>query len=221
MARPQKFNTNDVLDQAMDVFWQKGYDNTSVQDLVDATGLNRGSLYNSFGDKADLFAEVLKRYRNQSPAAQLATKVDTAPPRQWIEDFLMALVDRAKSDPDHKGCLLTNTAAGLYGCDPTMTSLVDQTLKDLENMFSTVIRRGQASGHISAATSAESLARFFVTTANGMNVMASAQCDTAMLQDVVSHALSVLGDPSAIEKPTNPQTDTDGLAFPSDPPSLY
>lgn len=220
MARPQKFNTDEVLDQAMDVFWQKGFDNTSVQDLVDATGLNRGSLYNTFGDKADLFAAILKRYRSQSPAALLASKADTAPPRQWIEDFLMSLVDRAKTDPDHKGCLLTNTAAGLYGCDATMTALVSQTLQDLEDLFAGVIERGQNNGQIATSSSAQSLARFFVATANGLNVLASAHVHPDQLIEVVHNALVLLGDPKTIEQPKSSDTDT-GLAFPSDPPSLY
>ena len=221
MARPQKFDTAEVLDQAMDVFWQKGYDNTSVQDLVDATGLNRGSLYNTFGDKADLFAQILQRYRSQSPAALLSSKADTAPPRQWIKDFLMSLVTRAKTDPDHKGCLITNTAAGLYGCDATMTELVNQTLQELEALFTRVIKRGQQSGQIARDASAQSLARFFVATANGINVLASAHTETAKLAEIVDNALVLLGDPSTIEKPQASPSEDNGLAFPSDPPSLY
>jgi TetR/AcrR family transcriptional repressor of nem operon len=192
MARPQEFDFDDVLQNAMLLFWQKGYDDTSIQDLVEATGLNRGSLYNAFGDKAQLFAQVMERYRSLSPARTLAAAPLDASSRQLIADFLNTLVERAELDPDHKGCLLTNTAAGLYGCNDTMAAWVRETIGHLEDVLTEIIQRGQDRGELSTQQSAKSMAHFLVATAQGLNVMARATPDIQTLKDIVANALRAL-----------------------------
>jgi len=177
----------------MHLFWIKGYDEASIQDLVEATGLNRGSLYNAFGDKAQLFAAVMERYRASSPARILASAPDDASSRQLITDFMQSLVDRAHKDKHNKGCLLTNTAAGLYGCNDAMTAWVRDTLVMLEDILTNVVERGQDRGEISQHSDARALARFFVATAQGINVMARANPDDQALQDIVDNALLTLG----------------------------
>lgn len=195
MARPQEFDSDTVLDHAMHVFWQKGYDDTSIQDLVTATGLNRGSLYNAFGDKAQLFAAVMERYRAMSPARVLASAPDDASPRQILIEFFNALVNRAQSDQDNKGCLLTNTAAGLYGCNDAMSIWIRDTLIAFEDVLTNVIERGQERGEITTDSTARSLARFYVATAQGINVMARANPDKDTLQDIVNNATAILRKP--------------------------
>ncbi|HEY9078518.1 TetR/AcrR family transcriptional regulator [Magnetovibrio sp.] len=192
MARPQQFDTDTVLDKAMQVFWKKGFDDASVQDLVDATGLNRGSLYNAFGDKAQLFAAVMERYRAASPTKILSQPSADTSPRQQIVDFFYALVERAQSDVEHKGCLLTNTAAGLYGCNDAMSAWIHDTLTAFEDLLTAVIERGQHRGEITSAQSAREMARFFVAIAQGINVMARANPAPDVLRDIVSQALRTL-----------------------------
>jgi len=196
MARPQEFDKDEVLDRATQVFWQKGFDDTSIQDLVAATGLNRGSLYNSFGDKAEFFAAVMDRYRATSSVRILAAAPDDASPRQLIVDFLDSLVHRARSDIEHKGCLFTNTAAGLYGCDDAMTKWIRDTLMMLEDILTNVVERGQERGEIPSVHSARSIARFVVAAAQGINVMARVQPDPQVLVDIVDNTLCALGDSS-------------------------
>jgi len=192
MARPQEFDNDSVLDSAVEVFWKKGFDDASIQDLVEATGLNRGSLYNAFGDKAHLFATVMERYRAASPTRMLTNAPDNVSSRQQITDFIYILVDRAQDDTDHKGCLLTNTAAGLYGCNDAMGTWIRGTLTELEDVLTNVIERGQARGEISSLQNARELARFFVGIAQGINVMARANPDPDMLGDIATQALRVL-----------------------------
>jgi len=192
MARPQEFDTHTVLDKALAVFWKKGFNDASIQDLVDSTGLNRGSLYNAFGDKAQLFAAVMDHYLLASPARVLSDGAPNASPRQQITDFFYTLVDRAHDDHDHKGCLMTNTAAGLYGCDDAMSRSIHGMLIEFENTLTKVIERGQKQGEISAAQPPRQLARFFVSVAQGINVMARAAPDPALLDDVASQALRAL-----------------------------
>ena len=192
MARPQAFERADVLSSALQVFWQKGYDGASVQDLVEATGLNRGSLYNSFGDKADLFAEVMELYKSHSPIKPMIMAADDADVSLLFKDFFQRLVDRAQADPDHKGCLLTNTAAGFYGCSDQMTEWVCESLDSLEALFVRLIERGQEFDDISSSADPLKLARFLIAAAQGLNVMARTGAKAHMLQDIADQTLEAL-----------------------------
>lgn len=192
MARPQSFERTDVLTKALKVFWLKGYEGASVQDLVDATGLNRGSLYNSFGDKADFFSEVMTLYRSKSPTKPLAMASDDADVSVLFQEFFQSLVDRACSDPDHKGCLMTNTAAGFYGCSETQSAWVCESLDGMEILFTRLIERGQEFDDITSSTEPLKLARFLIAAAQGLNVMARTGAKTAVLQDIADQTLESL-----------------------------
>lgn len=196
MARPQEFDRDDVLDKALMVFWQKGFEAASVQDLVDATGLNRGSLYNSFGDKADLFAEVMERYGAQSPAKPLAEAAhdpnSDADSRKLIVSFFKTLVQRALQDKDRKGCLLTNTSAGLYGCCDSMADYIADTLGGLEHSLTILVERGQDRGTITSTDQPRAIARSLVASAQGLNVMARAGSSAQALKDIANQAVRVL-----------------------------
>lgn len=196
MPRPLQFDRDTVLRQALDVFWKKGYDGASVQNLVEATGLNRGSLYNSFGDKATLFAEVMALYFAISPTRVLsdAARADAqdVSARTLIVDFMGALVHRAQTDQDHKGCLFTNTAAGFYGCSDAMAVRLRKSLSDMETVFATVVARGQTQGDISSTSSPRAIAHFLLAAAHGLNVMARAGASSETLENIVGQTLSVL-----------------------------
>lgn len=196
MARPQQFDTDEVLDHALLVFWKKGYESASIQDLVDATGLNRGSLYNSFGDKAELFALVMDRYRANSPAKPLVVAANdlesVTDARALITKFFSDLVERAQKDGDHKGCLLTNTSAGFYGCTDAMTDWVRETLKGLEEALTTLVKHGQISGEITSDAKPSAIARSLVASAQGLNVLARTGAKPQMLKDVATMAVHLL-----------------------------
>jgi len=196
MSRPQQFERDDVLNKALMVFWQKGFEAASIQDLVDATGLNRGSLYNSFGDKAALFAAVLENYRAVSPSNPLTDAAqnphDDTNIRTLIVHFFNALVTCALADPDHKGCLLTNTSAGFYGCDDAMATWICKTLDSLEKTFHTLVKRGQACGSISSTAKPRAIARSLVASAQGLNVMARTGAKPQALKDIAAQATRVL-----------------------------
>lgn len=196
MARPQQFERDDVLDRALLVFWRSGFEGASMQDLVDATGLNRGSLYNTFGDKAALFATVMNRYRANAPTKPLVAAAsdpsNDANVRTLIVDFFDALVDRALNDGDHKGCLFTNTAAGFYGCNDVMVEWVRETLQGLEQHLTTLLERGQQRGDITATDQPRTIARSLVASAQGLNIMARTKASPEMLKDIAAMAVRVM-----------------------------
>src|SRR5574338_661411 len=112
MARPREFDVDDALDRATQLFWARGYEATSVQDLVDALGVNRASLYATFGDKAQLFEAVLERYGEQVNGALVKA---LAPPTAGVEAvraWFKVLIEMATQPRGARGCLFLNTVTG-------------------------------------------------------------------------------------------------------------
>ena len=111
MPRPREFDPETALEQAVAVFWEKGYEATSVQDLVDRMGVNRCSIYNTFGDKHELFLKALQHYGNkmraEGPPAQLARSDEGL---QAIRDYFAAAIDHFVSPDGVHGCFVINTA---------------------------------------------------------------------------------------------------------------
>jgi len=198
MARPQQFERDDVLDKALQVFWEKGFECTSVQDLVDATGLNRGSIYLAFGDKAQLFSKVIERYSGSTPVKHMveAARDTKSPldPKAVIKQFFDDLVERALSDQQHKGCLLTNTSAGFYGCNETTAEWVREAFKGLESTITTLVKRGQSRGTITSNAKPRAIARALVASAQGLNILARSGGSAQALKDIATLAVRVLDD---------------------------
>lgn len=171
MARPREFDEDRVLDAIMDTFWRNGYEGTSAQDLVDATGLGRGSLYAAYRDKKGLFEHALVRYRTQAQANAEQVRRPGSPVRR-IREFLQSIVDADLKAPEKRGCLATNTAIEMAGRDPRVAELVRQNFRILIDGIEDVIRRGQALGEIRNSTDAETLALFVFSTVQGLRVLA-------------------------------------------------
>ncbi len=192
MARPQEFNREDVIDKAIEVFWRKGFEATSVQDLVEATKLNRGSLYNAFGDKSGLFDAALERYAQHSPAKRLIRSAGDAAPRQTIEAIFNAVIERATTGNKGYGCLITNTATELAGRDKDIAARVGAGLKELEDAFFRLIERGQHDGDIAPWRAPRALARFLVAALQGLIVVGKVTPNREALRDIADTALSQL-----------------------------
>ena len=110
MARPREFEREEVVRKALAVFWRQGYQATSVQDLVGATGLNRGSLYGTFGDKHGLFLEAVEYYRTNVTAQRLARLEEPGPARDRIATFFKEVIEFSVGEGRLLGCLMTNAA---------------------------------------------------------------------------------------------------------------
>jgi TetR/AcrR family transcriptional repressor of nem operon len=193
MARPQEFDRREVITRAMNVFWRKGFEATSIQDLVAATKLNRGSLYNAFGDKAGLFAAVMEAYAATAPASELLRAIETGgPARQAIETFFAALVERGTADKERRGCLIVNTASELVSRDPRVAQWMEAAARRREQALTALVERGQAAGEIAPWRDARALGRFLFAAAQGLIVTGKMDPDQAVLEDVADMALSLL-----------------------------
>jgi TetR/AcrR family transcriptional repressor of nem operon len=109
MAGVKQFDRDDVLDRAMALFWRRGYEATSIRDLVTATGINRGSIYATFGDKQGLFLAVLDRY-GEKIANPLMAQLDDPDPRRAIQRMFESIIQRTSDPRFPRGCLNTNTS---------------------------------------------------------------------------------------------------------------
>ena len=193
MPWEKKFNQEDVLGHAMRAFWAHGYEATSVQDLVDCTGVNRGSLYATFGDKRELFMATLRKYDETMRQKLLADLEAHHSPREAIrlmfEGFIAALDDRR----DPCGCFLTNTALELAPHDIAVGQFIAATQEDTEAFFVRMIGKGQADGSISAAIDPVQAGRGLLASLIGLIVLTRSRPDKGLLHAIIDDALHRFG----------------------------
>jgi TetR/AcrR family transcriptional repressor of nem operon len=192
MARHKEFNPDEAVEAAVQVFWDKGYEATSIQDLVNAMGINRGSLYDTFGDKAGLFEAALECYFNATPLRRLMQHANSATPRREIERLFDDLIERATSPDGRRGCLLTNTLTELCSRDDRLAKKLGSRMLHIENTLTAMIERGQQSGDIASGREARALARFLISTVQGIQAVAKLGPGKGTLRDIADVALSSL-----------------------------
>ncbi len=193
MARCKAFNEDEVVARAMEVFWDKGFEATSIQDLVDAMGINRGSIYGTFGDKQGLFKAAMRHYMAGSPTGKLvAAAAETADPRRAIEEFIRLQVDNSCAPGGRRGCLLTNTLTEMGSCDGDVARLLGDGLQRIEEALYTLIRRAQESGEISPWREPRALARTLLATVQGIKALAKVNPGRQALSDIAEVTLGNL-----------------------------
>ena len=178
MARPREFDADDALERATRLFWTKGFEQTSLDDLCAATGLGRSSLYAAFGDKRALYLAALARYEERS-VARIAKAFDGRRLRQGLETFLAALIDDIVAGPGRSGCFIGNCAAELARLDRTAAARVRASLERIEAAFKQVLARELAPG-----AGVDALARFLTASIQGLRLVGKANPDRAALEDI-------------------------------------
>lgn len=172
MGRPKQFDPDAAIEQAMDVFWRKGYAATTPQDLVDALGIGKGSLYNTFGSKHALFERALRRYRDSQAAALIEMLEESGPVKERLRSALWLLVEMDLADPDRRGCMAVNAAAELAGTDEVATELVRRMFDRTEEAFSALVEEGRRAGEIASGRDARAAGSLLLTTVVGLRLMA-------------------------------------------------
>lgn len=192
MAGVKQFDRSEVLDRAMALFWTRGYEATSIHDLVEATGVNRGSIYATFGDKKGLFLAVLDHYL-ETVAKSMMAELSDPDPRRAIERMFDSLIRRTSDPKFPRGCFITNTSLECPGSGDEITRKIAEAIGQQESAIYRVLRRGQAEGSLASTLDARALARFFLGVAQGLNVVNKAVADPEVLKDMVMVAMSVWG----------------------------
>ena len=191
MARCQEFNTQEALGKALHVFWRKGYKGASMNDLLDAMGIGKGSFYATFGNKRELFLTTLKRYgEEQALVCQASDILAKRPAKTAIAMFLGRAIDRAIDEK--RCCMFGKTALEFWQSDPEVADKVSAGVKQVEEAFYQAILRGQQDGDINAEHNPKALAQFLTSTYYGLQVMASANPDRKALKGIVATSLVAL-----------------------------
>jgi len=192
MARPREFDADIALDRAMEAFWSKGYEATSLDDLCAATGLSRSSFYATFGSKRNLLLLSVDRYverRTPNIAAALARPL---PIRDAIAALLDDFIEQIVSGPGRRGCFLGNCAAELPRHDRGALARVRQGLARTEATFREALVRAKAQGELAPAADVEALARFLTAGFQGLRLVGKANPDRAVLEDIARTILRCL-----------------------------
>jgi TetR/AcrR family transcriptional repressor of nem operon len=192
MARPREFDVNAALERAMDVFWSKGYEATSLDDLCEATGLSRSSLYATFGNKRDLLLHTVDRYierRTPNIRAVLARQPNI---HEGIAALLREFIDQIVSGAGRRGCFLGNCAAELPRSDRTALARVRRGLARTEETFREALARAAARGELPVAADVDALARFLTASFQGLRLVGKVNPDRAVLEDIAATILRCL-----------------------------
>ncbi len=194
MARPREFDEAEALDAAVECFWSRGYEATSVRDLAERMGITGASLYNAFGDKRALFRRALDEYGARM-RERLATLERTHRPREAVVAFIEGAIDRSLADRQRRGCLLVNSALELAPHDPWLRRVIATQLGEIETFFRRALLAAQEQGTVSCAQPADDLARHLLGVLLGLRVLARARPDRALLEGVARPALALLDAP--------------------------
>jgi TetR/AcrR family transcriptional repressor of nem operon len=192
MARPREFDVDGALERAMQVFWAKGYEATSLDDLCEATGLGRSSLYAAFGGKHDLYLRALERYEDGSAGRLNEALTRPVPIREAIAGFIDRLVDEIAAGPGRRGCFIGNCAAELARDDREAAARVRRGLERIEAAFRDALGRAKARGELAPYADVVALARFFTAGIQGLRLVGKATPDRAALRDVAGVMLRSL-----------------------------
>jgi TetR/AcrR family transcriptional regulator, transcriptional repressor for nem operon len=191
MARPREFDEAAVLDAAVQCFWARGYESTSIKDLMERTGLTAASLYNAYGDKRAMFRTALDRYIETSIGARIQ-RCEALAPREAIRGFFDDILRRSLTDRERKGCMVVNCALEMAPHDPEVRAVIALALKRIEGFFLASVKAGQADGSFVTARPAAGLAQHLLGVLMGVRVLARVRPERPLLEGVINTALSVL-----------------------------
>ena len=190
-GRPKDFDEAAVLDKAIELFWRKGYEATSLEQLLSAMGIGKGSMYHNFGNKREVFKLALNRF-NQKYIGMLDAELSKAKdPISFIKDYFRDIARQA-TDEHKKGCFLGNTIAELSCIDAGLEKLAAEHLGVMEHIFYTHLKNAQQLGKLKTKEDAHLLARHLINLWNGLNITRRIYSSPKELMPLVELQLKVL-----------------------------
>lgn len=193
MPRVKLFDENVVLEKAMDLFWKQGFAATSVQNLVSHLGINRASLYDTFGDKEKLFKRTLNHYRVTHLEGLSLFFQNHSNLKEGFSKLFENAIEDAILDQDRKGCFVVNITTELIPGDKEILDLLENNKNDFENLFYNYLKKGKESGQLNTTSDLKSLATLLFTLYNGIRVVAKIRPNRNELTNSINIAMSLLG----------------------------
>ena len=191
-GRPREFNIDDAVRDAMDVFWTRGFHATSMTDLLNGTGLSRGSLYKAFGDKKSLFLKALDCYAEAGVDELAKTLAAPGLVKDAIRAALTIYVPLSSGKTGQRGCMVMATAAEMLPHDPEVSARVRDTFRRIQALLIDAVRRGQATGEMASDQNAPDVARFLVCQIEGMRLLGKVGASRQEMVAVVAAAMRSL-----------------------------
>ena len=191
MARPFEFDREETLSRAMDVFWEKGYKATSIQDLVDHMGINRGSIYNTFGDKHSLFIAAVEHYGEVVTTEMIKVLESPGSPLENLNEFFSKLVNSPKQRR-MKGCLISNTVVELAPHDQEAAKIVKSIMARIQQAFYSCLNRAVELGELPRNTDIAVLSHFLANSTHGLIVTGKSNSNSKLLKKVINVILSAV-----------------------------
>ena len=191
-GRPRKIAAESALESAMNLYWRKGYDATSLQDLLDETKLCKSSLYQLFDSKQVLFLKSLDLYQSKLKQTLLHELAESSSGKQFIRDLFSKTIAEASSDEQKKGCMLANAANELSQSNQSVAMMVDIGVNNIKTVFIKAIERDIKSGALKTSVSTKIIAGVLLTNICGLRTMVKAGSNQQMLEEIVTTTLEIL-----------------------------
>lgn len=192
MPKAKQFDELEVLKKAEKVFNEKGYNGTSMDDLVQATGLSRSSIYDTFGDKHGLFLKALENYQASQDKAMQEQFAKTDSYKKKIRAVFDYMINDIVTDKERKGCMMVNANMELNCVDKEVAEIALTTMEEMEQQFAMWIKEGQATGEISKKFPAKALAKNLYNNIMGLRVTGRNRPDYDTLREITKITLSLL-----------------------------
>lgn len=189
MARTKEFDPEATLDAALELFWLRGYEATSMADLVAHLGIGRASIYATYGGKHELYLAALDRYVRTKDADVVELLSQPGPVLPAIRALLQLY---ASQDEPRRGCMVVNAAGELLPGDPTVARKVEASWDMLETALASALTRARAAGELAAGKDPRALARFLLVLLQGLRVAGKGPSHPGRLRDAVEQAMAVL-----------------------------
>ena len=193
MARTKEFDPDTALQAALELFWRRGYEATSMSDLVDHLGIGRASLYATFGSKHELYLKALERYDRAGLPPIVRELSQPGPALPAVRALVRRYATEAADEQLRlNGCLVTNTASELAPHDPAAARRVERNWDHFEAVLHSALVRAQAQGELPADRDPLALARMLLVLLQGLRVVGKASADPARVRDAAEQALALL-----------------------------
>jgi TetR/AcrR family transcriptional regulator, transcriptional repressor for nem operon len=189
MPRVELFDKEEVLDKALNLFWKKGYNGTSIRDIEKATGLGRSSLYNTFGGKEALFFVTLKRYLSKQRRDISIALIDAKSPIKAIRAMMRNSFTEKTKDMQKMGCFMLNSTTELANCNSTFNRFALEYNKSVKQMFVNLIEQAKQAGEISSSKDSKDLANYLFSSIQGFKIYGMLAKDRKELLPIIDNVI--------------------------------
>lgn len=192
MARAKEFDPDVALRAALELFWERGYEATSMADLVERLGVARASIYATFGGKHELYLKALDHYGELVDPGMLARLSQPGPALPAVRALVEQYAGEAAGEGGRRGCFVVNTAVELAPHDAAAARRVQASWDYLETALTSALIRARAQGELAAGKDPRALARCLLTVVQGLRVMGKAGPEPGRLRDAATQVLALL-----------------------------